>query len=544
VKATIYVRVSSEEQASSGSGIERQLEAATNYCKARDFSVIQILRDEGKSASKGHHISHGEFGKYLDEVRAGKHRGTALVIEYLDRLSRLGIEKTIELLKALREGGVEVHEVKNNKVFRLDANDDLGSWITTVVDSYQAQEYTKKLAQRSTEGKAKKLAEVREKLAKGQSTNRGKNCPAWLEIAADGKYVGVTERKKVVRLVNGEPVYNKKRKKQTPVSVEKVPVAMVREGMRLAIEEDLGFQNIAAKLNDGLSATWWQRTLISRTLLGEFQPTKMVEGKEVPNGEVMKLYPPIVTEEEFAKLQKAVETRRRCDGIRAPTVKNLGKNLFQGLTWDVSVNPVRRLNFQLCERGCYLYTAFSKEDSETTHRMDYYRFEEVMLRSLEREDWKKISDFNKSQPYQVALAKLNELEAEIDKASRRLETFNAALDGESDVATVKVLAGRIAKEEAALSTLSEQKDAARAVVASEQAQCEALHDPETLLELARQVGDKSTPESRDLRLKLKVEISRRIEKINVDFHPAMEGVKLEATIIFKSGYKGCIFFRD
>src|SRR6516225_135862 len=173
MKAAIaYIRVSSEDQAS-GNGIDRQRDYATDYCQRAGLSLAATLVDDGYSAFKGHHISDGKLGVFLKEVDAGRHRGAALLIEYLDRLSRLGITETFALIGRLRAGGVELHETKANRVIR--SLDDLGTSIMALVDSYQAQEYSRKLSERIAKGWAARKAAA----AKGAIVTR--NLPAWLK---------------------------------------------------------------------------------------------------------------------------------------------------------------------------------------------------------------------------------------------------------------------------------------------------------------------------------------------------------------------------
>jgi DNA invertase Pin-like site-specific DNA recombinase len=173
MKAIAYIRVSSEDQIS-GKGIDRQRDYAKEYCQRAGLSLAETLIDDGFSAYHGHHISDGKLGRFLKEVDAGRHRGSALLIEYLDRLSRLGITETFALIGRLRSGGVELHETKANRVIR--SLDDLGTSIMALVDSYQAQEYSRKLSERIGRGWAAKKARA----ATGSILTR--NLPAWLKI--------------------------------------------------------------------------------------------------------------------------------------------------------------------------------------------------------------------------------------------------------------------------------------------------------------------------------------------------------------------------
>lgn len=52
MKCCLYLRVSKEEQAKEGVSLEAQESRLKDYCKAREWNIIQIYRDEGFSAFK------------------------------------------------------------------------------------------------------------------------------------------------------------------------------------------------------------------------------------------------------------------------------------------------------------------------------------------------------------------------------------------------------------------------------------------------------------------------------------------------------------
>ena len=94
-----YVRVSTEEQADLGVGLEAQRQAITSQCLGRGWRLLAIHEDvaSGKAFTKRPGLEAA-----LAAVRAGNAR--ALVVAKLDRLSRSVIDaaQTIEL--ARREG--------------------------------------------------------------------------------------------------------------------------------------------------------------------------------------------------------------------------------------------------------------------------------------------------------------------------------------------------------------------------------------------------------------------------------------------------------
>jgi DNA invertase Pin-like site-specific DNA recombinase len=55
-------------------------------------------KDAGLSAFDGSNITRGKLGRFLDDVQAGRiPRGSSLIVESLDRLSRQGIIESTDI---------------------------------------------------------------------------------------------------------------------------------------------------------------------------------------------------------------------------------------------------------------------------------------------------------------------------------------------------------------------------------------------------------------------------------------------------------------
>ena len=112
-----YVRFSTPEQ-SRGDSLRRQTEAAAAWCDRNDarLDASTTLHDLGKSAYKGAHLKNPDrnaLATFLKLVEDGKvARGSFLVIESLDRLTREHIRPALTLLLNLIEAGVRVVQLK------------------------------------------------------------------------------------------------------------------------------------------------------------------------------------------------------------------------------------------------------------------------------------------------------------------------------------------------------------------------------------------------------------------------------------------------
>src|SRR5437868_6467849 len=82
-KAVGYVRVSSEQQVSEGVSLDAQRHRLRDYCKAMDIELVDIIADEGYSAST---LKRPGLQVALSMLR--QRRADSLIIVKLDRLTR------------------------------------------------------------------------------------------------------------------------------------------------------------------------------------------------------------------------------------------------------------------------------------------------------------------------------------------------------------------------------------------------------------------------------------------------------------------------
>jgi hypothetical protein len=113
-----YLRVSQSVQARpNANGLPRQREVVTEYCEENGFSVPDVVFiEEIASAFNGEHLKK-KLGRFLELARQGA-LGTAshLFMEEFDRFSRLGLDRTLHLIRELKDGGVTMHFIWNKRV--------------------------------------------------------------------------------------------------------------------------------------------------------------------------------------------------------------------------------------------------------------------------------------------------------------------------------------------------------------------------------------------------------------------------------------------
>src|SRR6516225_4065621 len=187
MKATAYLRWSSDEQ-TSGDSLERQTANVQAYCQRAGLELVETLVDSGLSGFKGELLQRGQLGVLLVKIDSGQCNGMALVTEAMDRLSREGRKKGLALLDRISAGGVEIHFSMSGRVVPVKSN-DLGTDIVNLVETWTAEEYSRKLKVRVTSAWRNKRRNAKDGVA------ITKNLPAWLKTDGVGEQIQVDEAK-------------------------------------------------------------------------------------------------------------------------------------------------------------------------------------------------------------------------------------------------------------------------------------------------------------------------------------------------------------
>src|SRR5262249_26018227 len=94
-----YARVSTDEQAMSGAGLDAQRQAIIGECRRRGWQLVELIEDAGYSAKD---LRRPGVQEAVRMLQAG--RGQGLVVAKLDRLSRSMIDFTGVMAKAQKQG--------------------------------------------------------------------------------------------------------------------------------------------------------------------------------------------------------------------------------------------------------------------------------------------------------------------------------------------------------------------------------------------------------------------------------------------------------
>lgn len=316
-----YVRFSSSKQ-SEGDSLRRQAELRDAWL-ARNNVVLDTslsLRDEGVSAFSGGHRENPDrhaLATFLELVRKGRiARGSYLIVESLDRLTREDIRPALTLLLNLIDAGIRVVQLLPVETI-YDERVEPMSLMMAIMELSRGHAESRMKSERV--GRAWKEKKTQAASTKKPATAR---CPAWLELQG-GKWVF------------REPA-----------------VAVVRRIIRMAMD-GYGVTAIAKKLNaEGIEAIGigkqkgeiWPRStvrkiLVNRALYGEYQPHTGRAGKRKPEGEpVQGYYPALITQEQWHALQAGLATRKNKAGRPARTKVNLWQGLLRDARSECTIH--------------------------------------------------------------------------------------------------------------------------------------------------------------------------------------------------------------
>jgi DNA invertase Pin-like site-specific DNA recombinase len=117
-RAISYIRMSTSEQRL-GHSEQRQVEKSIEYAKRHNLDLLEQdqLKDIGVSGFTGAQLD-AKLGLFLQAVRAGKvARGTYLLVENQDRLSRQEVATALHLFLEIINRGINVVIIDEDMVF-------------------------------------------------------------------------------------------------------------------------------------------------------------------------------------------------------------------------------------------------------------------------------------------------------------------------------------------------------------------------------------------------------------------------------------------
>ena len=466
-----YVRFSTGEQ-KKGDSLRRQTKATAEWCERNGVALDTSLtfHDLGKSAFLGEHRRNPDrhaLAAFLKMVEEGKvPRGSYLIIESLDRLTREHVRAGLMLCLGLIENGVRIVQLSPTEMAYDEKSDEM-SLMLMIVELSRGHRESKRKSDLSGPAWQRKKDGARE----GHIVTE--RLPSWVAVK-DGKLTLIPGRDEVVRLI-----------------------------FRLA-GSGYGTPRILAKLNKDRVAGFgktgmWTRGYIGlilrdRRAIGEYQPRK--GKKRVPDGDpVPGYFPAVVSEQEFYAARAGAAERGQLRG----RLGTQAINVFAGLLKNAREGDAYYMAIRVERAGRYyvLLNRNSQEGRSTCFSFRYDVFERAILSKLAEIDPAEIVGRDRSDNEVITLS------GELASVTASIAAIEAELNahGESPVLFRRLRAKEDEQRELTAG-LTEARAKAAHPLAESWGQCRSLLS----------AIDKA-PDPDDARLRLRSALRRMVESI-------------------------------
>lgn len=351
-----YLRFSTPEQMR-GDSFRRQSEMAIDYAARHGLKLDDTLtfQDLGVSAFHGKNAETGHLAEFLSAVTTGAvAKGSYLLVESLDRISRQTARKAIRLLGDIADAGITLVTLADGRAYTAESldNDPMALMMALLIFIRANEESVAKSRRIRAAWEAKR--------ANASSKPLTARCPAWLRLRSDRSgFEVIEERAAVVRSI--------------------YEMALAGKGQH-AIADALNKQGVQTWGDNGRApAKHWHRSYVIKVLsssavIGSYTPrvSERQDGKRVfkPLDPVPNYYPAIVSTEVFQRvaiLRQSANAPRRGRNAATPTrhlLAGLAKcPLCGGTMTRVSKGSSKRAGrpYLVCQRaksgaGCEYHT--------------------------------------------------------------------------------------------------------------------------------------------------------------------------------------------
>lgn len=300
-KAYSYIRFSTKRQAK-GDSLQRQMEKSRRYAAENNLDLHETtFEDLGVSAFDRSNVTRGALAGFISAVETGAiERGSYLLVESLDRLSRADVLDAMGLLSRLVKLGIRVVTVIDGRVLDEDSTKEPMNIMYAVLVFVRANEESETKAHRVQKAHQRKR-DIKSAFAFGQG-------PGWLRPNAEksGWEIIPEKAESVIKVFE-----------LAASGVGSTAIARIANCEKWPVP---------GKAED------WHKTLPhkllhNRRVLGEFEPSVKDGNGRRATGECWDgYYPPVVSHELFNAAQASAERRRHL-----PKRRDAGyHNVFQG----------------------------------------------------------------------------------------------------------------------------------------------------------------------------------------------------------------------
>lgn len=512
-----YIRFSTPEQAE-GDSERRQTEAiqkAREYAKDEHGLELVSLVDEGISGFSGKHLTEGALGEFIAKVKDGTiAKDSLLIIENVDRLTRLKPSKAQKLLISILEAGITlvVFGVQVWEVTEDSYNNEDGDFWRLNVEIKRAHQESKR---KSELGKSNWKAK-REKAKQGVPLTR--TCPQWCQPAEDEKGNWAPYEDEDGNLLYFEPV-------EEVAEVIREMFRMKAAGKGAArITNELNARDDLYKPDKGWGKATVNRYLRSKKVLGQFELHRRDENdKRVSTGEVVEnYYPQIIPEDLWYEAKAVFDANAKRKG-NAGGRNGAENNLFRHIDTLCKACGDGKMYFDPHGRYKYLRCQNHKRKNgcEESRSVNYESiFEPLILRYCHGLNVTDIlpTDTRRQQKLGHLKSQLQSVKGKLGELNQAIENRDAALDATEKKEMISFHNEKLTELLDRRSEVSKQKESLEAQInelsTSKEQTAERLKNVRQLIERLEKVEGK---ERIDLRIKLRMKLQSLIDQITISF---------------------------
>lgn len=496
-----YIRFSSKRQAE-GDSLRRQTEDGDTWIAANNHTKADLtLHDLGISAFRGKNKHSGALSEFLKLAKAGQiPKGSILLIEALDRLSREGVGEAFDLFRSILKTGVKIAVLRPNPtIYDSNSLDDLIGVLIPLISFYLAslESQRKSGLIKNDRDNKRKMSIMSQSPIRTKGGNIEKKCPSWISWNEEKECFEKNDGAKAVEFIF----------RQLANGVGRTTVlGQLQEQFKPIGRSGQWNDSFLSKLVDDVS------------VLGQRQHYEFIEvdkeRKRVPVGEpIADYYPRVISQ----KVWTDVQARRPGKAVQGRNSKTI--NLFKGLVVNAhdgyQMHKQRTARKDVISYRLVSYGRIRQIKGADRVGVDYFQFEGVFLKYLKELTVQELL------PPDVQDNSLADKEQELADVRRRLTDLADALADPAGGNT-KTLMAAVRSAEAREQSLSQEVE----LLQTQRTGNTPLVDAQSLIEVASDSV---------IRPKLAGAISRLVRRIYLKPEKHYGRVWWGAVIEFRSG---------
>lgn len=419
MKSYLYSRISTLQQVT-GFGIARQIQTVTDFLEnavidprlgyqldPNDYEILES--DIGKSAFKGDNWGpNSNLGRFYEDVINKRITRGTLIVENIDRLTRLSNYQASQKLTTLITHGIDIIEVESATCFSERIPESSTVLNMSISRAHNESKRKSIMGQKTWANRINKL--------KNEGKASSKICPRWLSIE-DNKYVVDTEQAGILLSIH----------------------QMFLDGH--------GNTAIVRRLNDEEKLNNWllwntltlQKVLKDERLTGRgvIGKQRIIHDKNLSEKDKKKTindslifiddaFPTVVPMELFNRVQSKINSSKHGSKNSKTTTKM--RNLFNG----ISICGVCGNKMIVClnGHGKPFYTCLGRRSEKTCSNtgVNYTQFEKLILKNIKELNWHTIYNGNEDNNPDA----INECRQKIIEVEYNIKSFNDELLGLDD----------------------------------------------------------------------------------------------------------------